>query len=172
MKKLHSFLFLSVLLFISALSARDIPVIAPSDVSEISPVASPSEKVSSTSHLYPVDRPGIGISIRYPLLTLEKAVTAVEYCDFLNDEASHDGSWKFAYIECFYDQELMDPDSPSACIVRSKTKENYQYAVREGCDNQIINSVDSSYAAVDFLNWQRSKILPMLPFCPVEVSEF
>lgn len=54
-------------------------------------------------------------------------VTAVEYCDFLNDHAVTDS-------EYYYDQ-AMSVDPQSACIIRSGTPGNYFYEVIEGREN-------------------------------------
>ena len=92
----------------------------------------------------------------YRIGTLENPVTAAEYCTFLNqnDRATDD-----AYIydsKYFYDQHLMA--GSDAVIIRSTKKgwlaNSYDYTVRVGCENQIIEDLESEIADRFFLRWK------------------
>ena len=92
----------------------------------------------------------------YSIWTPENPVTVAEYCYFLNqnDEATDDAYWYEA--QYFYDHHLME--GSDAVMIRSIKQgwlaNSYHYTVRLGCEDQIIESLESEVAGKFFSKWK------------------
>ena len=95
----------------------------------------------------------------YSIGSGDNPVTVKEYVCFLNTnrEAREDGSWKVLWCEYYHDQYLME--SSEAVIQRSGKKGSYHYSVREGCDDQLITSLEGYAASNHFNQWRKYPLI-------------
>lgn len=101
----------------------------------------------------------------YPIGSETVPVTVHEYCLFLQSRPE-----VYSYYSSYYDDLLMNPSSPSFCIIVNKKVYNYgnsykhykhgyalfrnDYSVREGCDDMIIDTLNSFLAQQEFNEWR------------------
>ncbi|OHE78477.1 MAG: hypothetical protein A3F67_11260 [Verrucomicrobia bacterium RIFCSPHIGHO2_12_FULL_41_10] len=100
---------------------------------------------------------------RYHIGTAANPVTAEEYCEFLNDKATHDSYW----LSRYYDDSFMETTSlwsfypfsdwgaSDALIIRIPNNDCYEYRVNLDMEEMIIDSVQSKSVKGEFEEWRK-----------------
>ena len=98
----------------------------------------------------------------YSIGSSDNPVTVKEYVYFLNAsrDAIEDGSWRVVWCEYYYDHYLME--SSDAVIQRSGKRGAYHYSVKEGCEEQVIASLEGYVARNHFNQWRKSPLITEL----------
>jgi len=91
--------------------------------------------------------------------TTEDPVRAKEYCQYLNEKASHESIWIYSD---YYDPTFMTMDqnwfaSPDACIERTGRSSRYSYTVLESHEDDIISDVSTGHIQQEFQRWREAK---------------
>ncbi|MBX9578145.1 MAG: hypothetical protein K2W97_06690 [Chthoniobacterales bacterium] len=120
-------------------------------VDDIPPVPAPVVHVGTKS-AYPILDPG---NLPVPLEEYVAYLNKMGADDFLYPWQEH-FFLEWFFNPCFsahYDTNLMDPKSSEYCVVRSGVSGCYSYAVKEGCDNFVVDALTSDWAYHDFSYW-------------------